>query len=98
MFHNQNHSQTHQTAEGLLVVEGAVARQPLLNHGQRVIWVVGQANLIVALPLPLRGRGFLRQLVTPLSENNEKPRRELESEFCKVLPRMPSVQGVGLPK
>ena len=71
-----------------------MARQPLLDHGQRVIWVVGQAYLIVALPLPLRGRGFLRQLVTPLSEN-EKPRRELESEFCKGLPRITSV---GLPK
>ena len=79
MFHNQN--QTHQTAECLLVVEGAVARQPLLDHGQRVIWVVGQAYLIVALPLrPLRGRGFLRQLVTPLFEN-EKPRRELDRKF-----------------
>ena len=84
-----NIGQTHQTAEGLLVVEGAVARQPLLDHGQRVIWVVGQAYLIVALPLRL-----LRQLVTPLSENNEKPRRELESEFCKGLPRRTSVQRV----
>ena len=56
---------TYQTAERLLVVESAVSREPLLDHGQRIVGVVGAADLVVALPL--HGLGVLRgQLVTPL--------------------------------
>ena len=60
---------TYQTAERLLVVKSAVSRESLLDHGQRVVWVVGEADLVVALPLRL---GVFRgQLVTPLYEKTK---------------------------